>query len=811
MRLYIAEKPSMGAEIAKCLKGPVRRRDGYLETGEGIVTWAFGHILHQAEPEEYDEKYGKWRAEDLPIVPKAWQLVVAKSSEKQFHLIASLIERADEIVHAGDPDREGQLLIDEILDYLRNERPVKRLLLNALDETSIRKALASMQDNAVYRPLKQSALARARADWLIGMNLSRAFTLAAQRGGHAKLVLPIGRVKTPTLALVVRREREIENFKSVSHYGIKAAFQAEHGSFSAIWKFGEDTPGLDAEGRLLDIAYAKERLAEFAAHRETAGKITLYQRAKKEEPQRLPFSLSSLQVLAGKRYGLEPQQVLDAAQTLYEKKLTTYPRSDSEYLPESQKSDAPAILVHLAAVDGELGAWAQGADASIRSRAWNDKKITAHHAIIPTRVKPALEKLTDTERKLYFLIAQAYIAQFYPVHRYEQTKIEVTYLDEVFRASGRTEVDLGWRALYQKNANPQKTKDAEDGAEESVEEDETALPPLKKGAAVHYADGALQEKATKPPTRFTPSTLLQGMKEIHKYVRDEAAKKKLKAVYGIGTEATRASIIEDLIRRKFLRTKGKKKELYPTETGYLLVDALPEELLYPDTTAVWEDALHSMAEGEGDVDTFLQGQVALLTSIVGKAAEEVIRAADGVLCPRCKKGMLERRDGKHGAFWGCTNFPKCRMTAPDADGKPDLHARRVAANTSFIATAYDGAESGARAAKGAPPPGSAYAASPYLTEEEMAAFAAEYMQDTMFAQTAYPKKRTAAGAATYAPKPPAAIRERGIGQDSGHICPKCKEGRLRRIEGRNGAFWGCNRYPRCTATYDDAEGKPKLT
>ena len=225
----------MGAEIAKCLTGPVERHDGYLVTRDGTVTWGFGHILRQAEPDEYDSKYKMWRSEDLPIVPEQWKLMVDKSCQKQFAIIRNLIAQADEIVHAGDPDREGQLLIDEVLDYLENQKPVKRILLNALDEKSIRKANGALRDNQEFFNLKQSALARARADWLIGMNLSRAYTLAARRAGH-KIVLPIGRVKTPTLALVVRRERELENFVPVDYYTIKAEFLHDNGSFQAAWK-----------------------------------------------------------------------------------------------------------------------------------------------------------------------------------------------------------------------------------------------------------------------------------------------------------------------------------------------------------------------------------------------------------------------------------------------------------------------------------------------------------------------------------------------------------------------------------------------
>ena len=294
----------MGREIAKCLKGPVARHDGYLVTGEGIVTWLFGHILRQAEPQEYDARYKRWRAEDLPILPQAWKLYVAKGSEKQFAVVKNLIAKADEIVHAGDPDREGQLLVDEVLDYLGNEKPVKRILLNALDEKSIKSANAHLRDNAAFYPLKQSALARARADWLIGMNLSRAYTLAARRAGHARLVLPVGRVKTPTLALVVRREREIEHFKPVDYYTIKATFAHANGSFIAQWKPRDTIAGLDSENRLIDKAVAEQMLHTFSeAPRE--GAVTGYTRAKKQESAPLPFSLSSLQVLAGKRFGYE--------------------------------------------------------------------------------------------------------------------------------------------------------------------------------------------------------------------------------------------------------------------------------------------------------------------------------------------------------------------------------------------------------------------------------------------------------------------------------------------------------------------------
>ena len=711
MRLYIAEKPSMGREIAHCLKEPHDTSGkGYIATSEGVVTWLYGHVLRQAEPDEYDERYKFWRADDLPIVPNEWKMVIDKKTSQQFYIVKKLIKEADEIIHAGDPDREGQLLVDEVLDYVGNKKPVKRILLNALDERSIKQANADLRDNKDFYNLKQSALARARADWLIGMNLSRAYTLAAQRAGHKKLVLPIGRVKTPTLALVVRREREIENFKPVDYYLIRAEFQHKNGVFTAQWKPSDklkaakretlDDKGnklsdtaFDKEGRLINKSVADEMLKIFKAAPHN-GKITLYETTEKKEWQPLPFSLSALQVMAGKQLGYAPQQVLDTAQSLYEKKLTTYPRSDCSYLPPNQHKDAAKILGNLQKVNNKkFSEWVSKADVKKRSRAWNDKKITAHHAIIPTTKQANIESLTDFERNIYLLIARQYMAQFYPEFVYDETTVNVNYKDELFVTKGKVAKQLGWREMY---ANQQTIKSDED-------ELETTIPKMKKGDAVEYQKGGILKKKTKPPSRFTPATLIQGMKDIHKYVKSADAKKQLKDVYGIGTEATRATIIDDLIKRRFLITMGKAKTLKPTDQAYLLVDALPDEMTYPDATAVWEDRLHSMSEGEGTLDDFLNGQIKFTSELCSKAQHCKIKAAEpteveelpkvektynnksanktinktnatdeGIACPMCKNGRLVRRNGRNGIFWGCSNFPKCRMTCNDVEGKPQF-------------------------------------------------------------------------------------------------------------------------------------------
>lgn len=804
MRLYIAEKPSMGREIAKCLAGPARNGNGYIETAEGVVTWCFGHILRQAEPEEYSASYKKWSEKDLPIVPDHWKLIISESSAKQFAIVKNLIARADEIVHAGDPDREGQLLVDEVLDYVGNKKPVRRLLLNALDEKSVKEALADLRDNRDFAPLKASALARARADWLIGMNLSRAYTLAARRAGR-KTVLPIGRVKTPTLALVVRREREIQSFHPVKHYTIKATFSHKNGVFSASWKPSEEQRGLDSEGRLIDKAAAEERLAAFFAASEAGelGVVVDYKKTKKEEPQRLPFALSTLQVLAGKRFGYEPQQVLDTAQQLYERKLTTYPRSDCEYLPTNQFPAAKTIIANLAQTgDEQLAVWANGSNASMKSRAWNDKKITAHHAIIPTTVPVKLETLTPIQRNLYFLIAQAYLVQFYPVHLYDQTKLEIHYASERFTASGRVIRDAGWKALYiGKNAEKNEEDENESGN----------LPSMKKKDAVQWGEGSLAEKETKPPQRFTPSTLLAAMKDIHKFVRDENAKKTLRAVSGIGTEATRAAIIDDLIRRKFLQATGKKRVLTPTTAAEFLVDALPEDMTYPDKTAVWEDKLHAMAEGEGTIEKFLAEQIAFTRVLCGAAANAVFSPAEQeTKCPRCGRGVLTKKQGKNGVFWGCTNFPRCRMTAPDSGGTPDL-SRSSARTRDWPRTVSS--DDFRKAPSGSAASSDWSGGAPGLSEAEMAEFLAAYRPNlavSSYAGRQGSTERTKRwGEKTKVSAAPME-RMKSDARNGSVLCPHCKEGALRLVRGKNGAFWGCTNYPSCTATYDDENGRPVL-
>ena len=655
-RLFIAEKPSLGRAIAQGL-GKCTAGDGCIYAGNDVVTWCFGHILEQCSPEEYDEKYAKWRIEDLPILPSAWKMKVKQSAAKQYKIIRALVKDADEIVHAGDPDREGQLLVDEVLSELGvlRTKPIRRILLNALDEKSVADALRSLRSNDEFVGLRNSALARSRADWLIGMNLSRIYTIRAREAGYTNTV-SVGRVQTPTMGLVIRREIEIQQFRPVTFFTPRILWQHENGSFLTKWK-PRELDGVDGEGRIIEKNVAERIVIEV---KNSPAKISSVEQKKGTVAQRLPYSLSALQIDAGKVFGYSPQDVLDAQQSLYEKKYTSYPRSDCDYLPENQLADKDTILENLAALSAPFSTFAEKADRSIKSRAWNDKKISAHHAIIPTTVRPDYAALSEKEKNLYGLIARAYIAQFYPAQDFLSTKIDVSVGEEIFTASGKVILQDGWKALYQKQTDDK----AKDDADEVQN-----LPSLREEDSVTYQDGKIQEGVTKPPPRFTPATLLKAMKEIHKYVKDKELKETLKECSGIGTEATRAEVIEIIQKRGYVRLS--KNFFVPDEIGISLCQILPEQIIFPDITARWENDLDAISRGSMSVKDFSAQQEIYVRELLENAKTSAIAPPKNVVkCPTCGKAML-RRKGAKGFFWACTGYPECKTTLPDKNGKPD--------------------------------------------------------------------------------------------------------------------------------------------
>lgn len=596
-RLFIAEKPSLGRAIADALPKPHKKDQGFIRCANGdIVTWCIGHLLEQVEPDVYDERYKKWNLLDLPIIPSQWQLRPRKTSSKQLTVIRQLLKEASQIIHAGDPDREGQLLVDEVIDYCKVSQSKKeqalRLLISDLNLPAVQRALKQMRSNREFIPLSVSALARSRADWLYGMNMSRAYTLLGQKAGYQG-VLSVGRVQTPILGLVVRRDEEIENFIPRDYFTLHALipYQTDQVAFDirARWKPSDACqPWQDEEGRVLN-----RKLVENVAQRIAGQPATVIEAEQKQTKQAapLPYSLSALQIDAAKRFAMSAQQVLDTCQSLYEKhKLITYPRSDCRYLPQEHYAQAPSVTQAIACNAKELLTSVSGANLALKSKAWNDKKVDAHHAIIPTPKQTSVNALSGNEMKIYQLIARQYLMQFYPAAVYAEAKLVFDIAGGFFVASGRQLVDTGWKSLLGK------VDEEENGVD--------AVPPLSKGTVLTCREGEIHDRKTEPPRHFAEATLLQAMTGIARYVEDKELKKILRETDGLGTEATRAGILDTLFKRQLLTRQGKLILSSPAGRG--LIHALPNESTYPDMTAHWEHQLQAMAERGQAYQPFMQ-------------------------------------------------------------------------------------------------------------------------------------------------------------------------------------------------------------
>lgn len=596
-RLFIAEKPSLARAIADALPKPHKKESGCIRCANGdVVTWCIGHLLEQVEPDAYDERYKKWDMADLPIIPKQWQLRPRKSSSQQLTVVRKLLKEATQIIHAGDPDREGQLLVDEVIDYCKvpnsKKETMQRLLISDLNLTAVKRALQGLRSNREFIPLSVSALARSRADWLYGMNMSRAYTLLGKKAGYQG-VLSVGRVQTPVLGLVARRDEEIENFIAHDYFTLDALIPFQQGAESfdirARWKPSEAClPWQDEDGRVIS-----RKLVENVASRIAKQPATVTQSEQDQTKQAapLPYSLSALQIDAAKRYHLSAQQVLDLCQSLYEKhKLITYPRSDCRHLPKEHWTQAGEVVAAIANNVKEMAAAVNHADLSLRSKAWNDSKVDAHHAIIPTPKQAALNALSSHEMKVYQLIARQYLMQFYPAAIYAEAKLVFNIAGGEFIAKGRQLLSAGWKALT--------------GLQEEQEQGIDKVPPLPMGTVLECREGEIKAKQTEPPRYFTEATLLQAMTGIARFVADKELKKILRDTDGLGTEATRAGILDTLFKRGLLLRDNKL--IKSSEAGRGLIHALPCEATYPDMTAHWEYQLQAIAEKGQAYQPFMQ-------------------------------------------------------------------------------------------------------------------------------------------------------------------------------------------------------------
>ncbi|MEB5835850.1 DNA topoisomerase III [Pantoea dispersa] len=637
MRLFIAEKPSLARAIADVLPKPHRRGDGYIACGnDQVVTWCVGHLLEQAQPDSYDSRYARWNLADLPIIPDKWRLQPRPSVAKQLKVIEGLLQQASVVVHAGDPDREGQLLVDEVLDYLQlpaeKRQQVQRCLINDLNPAAVERAVSRLRENREFIPLCVSALARARADWLYGINMTRAWTLLGRNAGYDG-VLSVGRVQTPVLGLVVRRDEEIENFVPKDYFEVKAHIVTpKEERFVASWIPSDACePWQDDEGRLLHRPLADHVLERINGK---PAWVTGYNDKRESETAPLPFSLSSLQIEAAKRFGLSAQTVLDCCQRLYEThKLITYPRSDSRYLPDEHFAGRHAVLNAIQAHQPDVSL-PTDFNADQKNRCWDDKKVDAHHAIIPT-ARASKVNLSDNEANIYGLIARQYLMQFCPDAVFRKCVIDLDIGGGRFVAKARFLAEAGWRALL--------------GSKERDEEnDGTPLPVVSKGDELLCERGEVLAKQTQPPRPFTDATLLSAMTGIARFVQDKELKKVLRATDGLGTEATRAGIIELLFRRTFLVKKG--RYIHSTEAGRALIHALPEMAARPDMTAHWESTLTRISEKACRYDEFMQPLVSTLIGLIGEARQRPsLQAFRGLAATGAKtrsKGKTPRRKTK---------------------------------------------------------------------------------------------------------------------------------------------------------------------
>ena len=748
-RLFICEKPSLAQAVAHYL-GSESKKDGYYEAGTDFVAWLQGHILAQKMPEEYNADLKKYSYDTLPIIPEVWEKEVKLKGNypRIYKTVTQLLKEVEEVVNVGDPDREGQLLVDEVLDLAGNKLPVKRLYINAMDDTTIKRAFEGMVDNATAHNTYLAALGRERTDWLFGINASRKYTL------DAGTTIKVGRVKVPMLALVARRNEEIDNFKSVKYYNVRALFRLETSlPFETMWQIPESAEGMDSEGRLLDVILARAVVQKITGKTGIVKSVTT---EKGTSAPPLPFSLSTLQRAAEPAFGFDPAKTLELAQALYEKKLTTYPRSDSNYLPESQLADATVIIenLKLTGVD-ELKKYADGADSGIKSKAFNTKKVSAHHALIPTMEKIDLNSLPADEQKLYTLIAKRYLLQFYPVQEFEATKAEIECEGETFTAHGKVILNNGWKDI-----------DAE--SSEANEEEKKQLPALHEGDAVTVTIANIIEKNTVPPARFTQSTLIAALTNAHKYVKNPDLRETVKEIKGIGTEATRSTIIKQLIDAGMMieKTVKKKAELYVSDSVKELLACLPDEVTYPDMTAIMELELDKIEAGKLTLEDYMHGQEDYIRQIIDLPSKftPIIKKNEYPLCPVCKTGKLFPHESKYGRFWSCSNYKNgCKATFSDCNGSPVFEKCPVCGQGYL------------QRRLGAVPSDVFWGCNEYKNNGCKATFS-----DVK-------------------------------GKPFVKLCPVCNKGYLVKRHGKNGIFFACNNFRECKATFESGKnGLPVL-
>jgi DNA topoisomerase-3 len=650
--LVIAEKPSVGRDLGRVLPGAFTKSEGYLEGPEHVVTWAVGHLVQLAEPDEYDDRFKKWRMADLPIVPDRFKLVVRdERSKKQMNVIKRQLARddVDEVVNACDAGREGELIFAYLYEKSGSKKPVQRLWLNSMTQAAIKEAFEHLRDGREQATLEAAARSRSEADWIVGMNATRAATIRLRSAFDGAVSL--GRVQTPTLAILARREQEIRDFVPEPYWVVDAAFdpvaEPSGREYEGRYHAGAGTPGAARGPR---VKTAEEAEAIVAAVRDQPdGVITKLEKSERRERPPFLYDLTSLQRDASSRYGFTLRRTLAAAQRLYEEHTAlTYPRTNSRYLP----SDMIPEIKPIARLVGERSDYAAGSqyvlglDVLPLGRVVNDAKVTDHHAIIPTRAEQEgghpIHKMSDDDKKIYDLVVRRFLAVFHPEAVIENTRVETTVADHVFRTRGKRILVPGWRGVY---------GERESGAESDRSDDdegrEQQLPRLDEGEHSAVREVGSEAKETKPPRRYNDGSLVTLMETAGKLVDDEEAREAMKES-GIGTPATRATIIERLIQVGYVERDG--RALVVTEKGMNVIRLLGEHALTsPGLTGEWESRLTKIETGADSREAFMGDIVKFIESTVGeldtKLKDVRIERANLGPCPVCGRDIIENRKG----------------------------------------------------------------------------------------------------------------------------------------------------------------------
>ena len=627
--LVLAEKPSVGRDLAKVLKCN-NNKGSYIEGSKYIVTWAMGHLVGLMDPEGYDNKYKEWKMETLPMLPKHMKLVVLKKTGKQFNEVKKLMNRDDvsEIVIATDAGREGELVARWTIEKAGVKKPLKRLWISSQTDKAILDGFKNLKDGKEYENLYRAAVCRAEADWLVGLNVTRALTC------KYNAQLSAGRVQSPTLAMIVQREEEIKNFKPKTYYTINAKTKG----YNLSWI------NKDNNSRVFDEEFANKIVSKIKG---VEGEIVNINSANKKKFSPALYDLTELQRDANKIFGYSAKQTLNIMQRLYENhKILTYPRTDSRYISTDIVATIPDRLKAVA-----IGEYRSTADALLKTKINGHKgfvdnfKVSDHHAIIPTEEKPNLSNLSSEERKIYDLVVKRFLSVLLPPFEYIQTTIEAKVNEERLIAKGKIVISKGWKKLYDKLE--------EDSSEEDIKEQ--VLPNVNKGDKFVIENVSLNKGETKPPSRFNEGTLLSAMENPHKYINvGKDAAKTLGETGGLGTVATRADIIEKLFNSFVIEKKG--KEILPTSKGRQLIDLVPKELKSPLLTAKWESQLDEIAKGKRDWNSFIKEMknysVALVEDVKGANSKFVHDNKTGKKCPNCGKYLLEVK-GKNGTMNVC--------------------------------------------------------------------------------------------------------------------------------------------------------------